>query len=297
STLVGDATRLRQVLTNLLGNAIKFTESGQVTLAVRRADGAEAAVADAHDTPCVTLELSVTDTGVGISNGQLSELFQAFSQADSSTTRKFGGTGLGLAISKRLAEMLGGDVTVTSEVGKGSTFRVTAATGPLEDVEMIDAQVCVNRDVATPQEKPLPGTPLQELDCRVLLAEDGLDNQRLIAFVLKKAGAQVAVAENGQIACEKAMQASGAGEPFDVILMDMQMPVMDGYDATGKLRETGYVGPIIALTAHAMSTDRDKCLNAGCDDYLAKPIDREKLIATVAQYASRRKLHHRSDVR
>ena len=128
----------------------------------------------------------------------------------------------------------------------------------------------------------------KKLDGRVLLAEDGPDNQRLISFVLRKAGARVTVAENGRVACEKALQAVGAGEPFDLILMDMQMPVLDGHGATRQLRDAGYEGPIVALTAHAMQGDREKCLQAGCDDFFTKPIERDRLVALVAEYCSPR---------
>ena len=191
-----------------------------------------------------------------------------------------------------LAEKLGGDIVVTGTLGEGSRLIVTVGTGPLDGVTFLD----------NPTEAQLPADSAKKtaaakakLDCRVLLAEDGPDNQRLISFLLKKAGAEVTVAENGQIAHDLALAARDEGTPFDVILMDMQMPVMDGYDATGKLREAGYTGPIIALTAHAMSTDRDRCLAAGCDDYMTKPVDHRKLVSLVAEYASRQKLHKAGD--
>ena len=184
-----------------------------------------------------------------------------------------------MAISKRLAENLGGDITVQSTPGEGTTFTVTVATGPLDGVKLLDnaTEAQISTD---PDNQPAAGKA--QLDCRVLLAEDGPDNQRLISFVLKKTGADVIVRENGKLALDTALAARDERNPFDVILMDMQMPVMDGYDATAKLRQAGYTGPIIALTAHAMSTDRNRCLDAGCDDYLTKPIDRKKLISTVA---------------
>ncbi len=189
-----------------------------------------------------------------------------------------------MTISKRLAEKLGGDITVQSTPGEGSSFTVTVATGPLDGIKLL-ANPTEARLPTESDEKPAASRA--KLDCRVLLAEDGPDNQRLIAFLLKKAGAEVALADNGQIAYDLAVAAQNEGTPFDVILMDMQMPVMDGYDATGRLRKAGYTRPIIALTAHAMSTDRDKCLHAGCDDYMAKPVDHKKLISLVAEYASR----------
>jgi len=270
-----DPNRLRQILINIVGNAIKFTEVGSVRLDLKL-------TSNPGQDP--QMQFTVTDTGIGLTDKQIVNLFQPFVQADTSTTRKFGGTGLGLTISKRMAELLGGDIVVTSTIGLGSTFCVTVGTGPLEDVRMIDATS--DDDLGDDADSKVASTETAKLDCRVLLAEDGPDNQRLISYVLKKAGAEVMVAENGQIAYDEVMGAVAAGRPFDVVLMDMQMPVLDGYAATRKLRDDGYTGPIIALTAHAMASDRQKCLDAGCDNYTTKPIDRQALVGLVAQYAA-----------
>ena len=278
-SIQSDPTRLRQILINLAGNAVKFTEVGKVRLVARLLDAQ-------CDHP--KMQFDVVDSGIGMNQEQIAGLFKPFQQADASTTRKHGGTGLGLSISKRLANMLGGDITVKSTFGKGSTFSVTIGTGSLEDVELLDNPT--EAEISADSAKK-PAAAKTKLDCRVLLAEDGPDNQRLIAFLLKKAGAEVVVAQNGQIAHDLALAARDEGNPFDVILMDMQMPVMDGYQATGKLRQAGYAGPIIALTAHAMSTDRKKCLEAGCTDYTTKPVERKKLISMVAQYAHREEPH------
>ncbi len=281
-TIQSDPTRLRQILINLLSNAVKFTETGHVDLITRlakRPDGRPA------------LEFDVVDTGLGMTTEQAARLFKPFSQADASTTRQFGGTGLGLSISKRLAEILGGEVgLVETRLGVGSRFRLTVATGPLDGVRILERPDEVHRI------KPVdPGETAAEvgrLECRILLAEDGPDNQRLIAHVLKKAGAKVTVVENGKLAVEAALAATcrtregDSAPPFDLILMDMQMPVMDGYTATASLRERGYAGPIVALTAHAMDNERQKCLDAGCDDYATKPIDRQKLIETIRHSVS-----------
>ncbi|NQT37836.1 MAG: response regulator, partial [Planctomycetes bacterium] len=279
-TIRTDPVRLKQVLINLIGNAVKFTEHGGVRINVRCVQQLGTAP---PEKPGAVMQFVVTDTGIGMTEGQMGRVFQPFTQADTGHTRRFGGTGLGLAISKHLAVMLGGDIQVESEPDKGSTFTLTIDPGPMDGVPMLDAPPETSA-------KEEPTAPLQAIRGRVLLAEDGPDNQRVIAFLLEKAGAEVAVAENGQIAHDLALAARAEGNPFDVILMDMQMPVMDGYAATGKLREAGYTGPIIALTAHAMSTDRDRCLAAGCDDYLTKPIDRKALISTVAEYASAKEL-------
>ncbi|MFQ5461940.1 MAG: response regulator [Phycisphaerae bacterium] len=272
-TIQCDPTRLRQILINLTGNAIKFTEQGCVRLVTE--------LVERNGEP--HLQFDVVDTGVGLTEAQMGKLFNAFGQADTSTTRKFGGTGLGLAISKRFAELLGGDITVAAtEVGVGSTFRVTVATGSLSGVKMLDdpMSATVLTDDATAGSRAIPSN----LDgLRILLAEDGPDNQRLISFVLKKAGADVTVVENGKLALDAALAARDDGKPFDVILMDMQMPVMDGYEATGCLRLQGYHRPIIALTAHAMAGDREKCIRAGCDDYASKPIDRAVLLKQIGK--------------
>ncbi|MFH1265981.1 MAG: ATP-binding protein, partial [Planctomycetota bacterium] len=291
-TIVTDPTRLQQILINVVGNAIKFTETGGVRIVMSLADG---------DGGEPKLRFDVIDTGIGIPKEQIDEVFEAFSQADGSVTRQYGGTGLGLAISRQLARKLGGDVTAASEPGKGSTFTVTVATGPLREVPLVEYAT----EAALGSEEPnaRAAKDERELRCRVLLAEDIPDNQRLIAAVLREAGAEVAIAQDGQRAVEKALAAqpgrgriySDPAEPFDVILMDMQMPILDGYEATRRLREQGYAGPIIALTAHAMRGDRRKCLDAGCDDYLTKPIRPEKLVATVARWASRLEEDHRVD--
>jgi signal transduction histidine kinase/ActR/RegA family two-component response regulator len=273
-----DPIRLRQVLINIVGNAIKFTETGGIRLVVRCRDDGDSALG---------VQFEVFDTGIGMTEEQIARLFQSFSQADSSTTRRFGGTGLGLALSRRLTEMLGGTIAVRSRVGLGSAFLVTIAArrmerrGAFRDDQVRNgprAQAATRSDV----EAALAG-------CRVLLAEDGTDNQRLIAQLLEMAGAHVAVAENGRVAVDLAQRALDHGEPFDVLLMDMQMPVVDGYEATALLRAAGYELPIVALTAHVMAADRQKCLDAGCDDYATKPIDRKTLIAVVRKHVGGRR--------
>ncbi len=274
-----DPTRLRQILINLVGNAIKFTETGGVRLV------ASFQPADEDTQRPARMRFDVIDTGIGLTAEQQARLFQPFSQADTSVTRKYGGTGLGLAISQRLARALGGDLTVRSTVGKGSTFSVTVGAGPLDGVRIIErpslGDFLSGHEDDTAQTVRSSDKPLKGL--RILLAEDGPDNQRLITFILKKAGALVCVAENGQIGLDKALAARDEKRPFDVILMDMQMPVMDGYTATSKLRAAGYEGTIIALTAHAMASDRQKCIDAGCDEFATKPIDRKKLIDLITQ--------------
>ena len=271
-----DPTRIRQILINLVGNAIKFTETGSVRIIVRL-------VQSPDNGPW--MQFDIVDTGIGITSEQLARLFQPFTQADASTSKKFGGTGLGLTISKRLAEILGGSISVTSTPGKGSTFTVTVETGSLEGVRMVDAPA--NAVLETEPDSATHAAPAANLNCRLLLAEDGPDNQRLISLILKKAGANVTLAENGQIAHDKAMAAMASGELFDVILMDMQMPVLDGYSATRMLREAGYPGPIVALTANAMAGDEEDCRQAGCDGYATKPIDRAKLFSVLTQFIGR----------
>lgn len=276
ATIETDVTRLRQILINLLGNAIKFTEIGDVCIRLRCSTTSEGRP---------MLECRIIDTGIGMTAETRARLFQPFSQADVSTTRHYGGTGLGLAISQRLARMLGGEIRVESEPGQGSAFILLIDPGSLADVPM-----------RVPSSEALADSPPQpaarkaaaiSLPYRILLAEDGPDNQRLIAFHLRKAGAAVTVVDNGETAVEQALAAQRNGTPFHVILMDMQMPVLDGYGATRQLRAANYSQPIIALTAHAMTGDLEKCLAAGCDDYATKPIERDLLLQVVARHAAR----------
>jgi CheY-like chemotaxis protein len=222
----------------------------------------------------ITVELAVVDTGIGMTKEQVERLFMPFSQADNSMSRRFGGTGLGLTISQRLANMLGGAITVETSPGEGSTFKLifTAGLPPTMPLPTNAAPRLPSK--AAGEEFP-PGL-------RILLAEDGPDNQRLIAHILRKAGAEVVIADNGQAAVAAIDTAIDEAQPFDVILMDMQMPIMDGYAATQLLRCRGYEGVIIALTAHAMAGDRERCLNAGCSRYATKPIQRKQLLELIS---------------
>ncbi|MFH1746167.1 MAG: response regulator [Planctomycetota bacterium] len=274
-TIRTDPLRLRQILINVVSNAVKFTERGAVKLITRLDNGPNEAL----------LQFDVVDSGIGMTARQVERLFKPFTQADSSTTRKHGGTGLGLTICKRLATLLAGDVTVVdSQKGAGTRVRITISTGPLDDVRMLADPLAAT--IITPDNALVEavGEIPRDLSGRILLAEDGPDNQRLITHLLKKWGAEVTVVENGRRAVETALAAHDEGVPFDVILMDMQMPEMDGYEATRTLRSQDYPGPIIALTAHAMSHDREKCQMAGCDDYITKPIERIGLFETIRRW-------------
>ncbi len=267
ASIQSDPTRLRQILMNLVGNAIKFTSAGEVRVSMRLEHGPRAEQ--------LLLRFDVTDTGIGMSSAEQAAVFQPFAQADSSTTRLYGGSGLGLAISKRLAEMLDGNISLESTPGQGSTFTLRINPGDLHAVPLVrcdcDGRFVPSRDVTPRCAVPLGG--------RVLLVEDGRDNRRLIGLQLKEAGAEVVFAENGR----EALQAMET-QSFDVVLMDMQMPVMDGYSATSELRRRGSKLPIIALTAHALVGDRDKCLQCGCSDFLSKPVEEQRLLSTLRRY-------------
>jgi CheY-like chemotaxis protein len=265
-----DLVRARQILINLIGNAIKFTPAGTVKLVLRL---------DEHElSDHRYLCFDVIDTGIGIPADKQQQIFEPFSQVDGSSTRRYGGTGLGLTISKRLALLLGGDIHVQSELGKGSTFTLQLYAGELRRAALrrYSGEEC---QITLPSSPPSPPEPVK-LSARILVVEDVELNQRLLAAVLRRAGATVDLVEDGQQGVAFALEEARRGAPHDLVLMDMQMPVMDGYEAARALRAAGYTRPIIALTAHAMSTDRDKCLAAGCTDYETKPIQRERLLAT-----------------
>lgn len=249
--IVTDPTRLKQILVNLIGNALKFTDKGGVRLRIHSSKG--------------ELQFFVEDTGVGIDMAHKDKLFKPFSQADNSTTRVFGGTGLGLALSSKLADLLGGSIKlVTSKIGVGSVFLFS-----MKNLHEISAEPTVAKSSTEVPEQRLKGF-------KILMCEDSPDIQKLLRLVLRKEGVDFDLASNGQEGFEKAI----AGE-HDIVLMDIQMPILDGYLATKKLREAGYKKPIVALTAHAMSDEKERCFAVGCNEYLSKPIDREKLINTI----------------
>jgi PAS domain S-box-containing protein len=257
-----DPTRLRQILMNLVGNASKFTEAGSITVAVR-VEGER-------------LIIDIDDTGPGMTQEQAANLFAAFSQADTTVTRKHGGTGLGLTICRRLGDLLGGKVSLfRTAPGEGSCFRLELPITPVPGATLVSGFDAVTCDRSTPT------SAATRLHGRILLAEDGVDNQRLIAFHLRKAGATVEIAENGRRALD---MLSAPDAAFDLLLTDMQMPEMDGYSLARTLRARGSQMPIVALTAHAMAEDRRKCTEAGCDDYASKPIDKALLLATCAKW-------------
>jgi len=259
SMVMGDPVRLRQVLVNLVSNAIKFTKVGSVR------------VAASYEPKSQELEILVSDTGIGLSTDEVDRLFQPFTQADSSTTRRFGGTGLGLSISSLLAESLGGRLSVRSVPGKGSEFSLA--------VPLASTSASPQRSEHARPTSVDGGTGRPSLKGkRVLLVDDGRDNQRLIGLHLQRAGLDVTSAENGREAIEQIESSEHEASGFDLVLMDMQMPEMDGYTATRTLRASGCALPIVALTANAMSGDRETCLAAGCDDYLSKPVDPVALI-------------------
>ncbi len=267
-----DVKRFKQILINLVGNAVKFTEKGQVEVV-------------AHcDTQSRQLKVVVEDTGIGISDENLRELFQPFSQADTSVSRKFGGTGLGLAISKRLAEMLGGSINVRSTEGEGSTFTLSIPIDEAVDDELDYGGVRSDAK-GTSEQYANPDLPDDfRLDCRVLVVDDRRDIRFLSSRILTQAGALVNECEDGIVALKHVAQSLSQNNWPDVILLDMQMPNLDGYSTAKALREHGYAGPIIALTADAMQSDKKKCISAGCDDYLSKPINKTALLLKVAAW-------------
>ena len=256
-----DPARIRQVVLNLLSNAVKFTEQG----------GVEVALA-CHGT---TYTVEVTDSGIGIEPSKVESMFDPFTQADASITRRFGGTGLGLAISRRLARALGGDLQATSQPGVGTTMLFTFGTGPLEGVRLLDAtQLAQSASAAAGPRRTRWKIP----SARVLVVDDGPENRELLSLVLAENGLWVEEAENGQVALDKL--ASGS---WDLVLMDMQMPVLDGHAATRELRRRGLQVPVVALTAHAMKGFEEEVLAAGCTAYLTKPVDIDALLQQVAQ--------------
>ena len=259
-----DATRLRQVALNLLGNALKFTRTGRIIVTVR--------VARIQDNRC-ELHVSVTDTGIGIPANRVGTLFEAFSQVDSSTTRKYGGTGLGLAISKRLVELMGGRIWVESKENVGSTFHFTISADIAEPAP----------ELPSPKARPVAR---EAAKLSILLAEDNAVNRRVAELMLKKLGYEVEMAKTGREAWEKVR-----AKAYDVVLMDLQMPEMDGIEATRRIREEGHrvTQPyVVALTANVMQEDRDLCTQAGMDDFVAKPMQLAELRAALERAVAAR---------
>lgn len=262
-TVAGDPLRLRQIVTNLVSNAIKFTERGWVRVT-------QSAVVQQNGRAFVSLE--VADTGAGIPQDKLALIFDKFTQADSSITRKYGGTGLGLAITRKLVELHGGTIRVESEVGRGSTFTVEI---PFQVLQSESLEPAAKKEASISLSEPT--------GAHLLLVEDNAVNQRVVLAMLKKKGYAIDIANNGQEALEVL---ESAARPYDLVLMDVQMPILDGLEATRAIRRDGRWAalPIVAMTAHAMTGDKERCLKAGMDAYLSKPLQAATLIGTIEQY-------------
>lgn len=293
SQIISDPTRMKQALLNLVGNAIKFTSHGSVR------------VIASCDQKAETISFRIEDDGIGISEQQVEKLFSPFSQADNSMTRRFGGTGLGLYITRSITERLGGRLTLDSAPNVGSVFTLTLPMGEVSNttwayLERRETSFATPQHsshkpstIAIPQQQPLPNAASAQsptssqnqvaLKGRILLVEDGVDNQRLISLILRKAGATVEIAENGEVGLRMALEAWKNNTPYELILMDMQMPVMDGYTASNELRNQNYPFQIVALTAHALKGEQQQCIDAGCDACLTKPINKPVFLADVSQ--------------
>ncbi len=264
--IASDRLRLRQILVNLLDNAIKFTEHGAVRLTVQLIDQPDSDP---------SLQFVVADTGIGVTSAELARLFEPFYRAGSAAVDRPAGTGLGLAICERLARRLGGDIDVQSTPGSGSIFTLSIPAGPLDEHGGSRQRADSSRT------SPLTSapTPSPRLDARILVTDDNEANQQLIGIRLIRAGAEVVTALNGQEALDRVRESIEEDRPFDVLIMDMQMPVLDGYEVVRRLRAGGFTTPIIAVTAYAMSDDREECLRLGCDDFISKPIEWDRFFA------------------
>jgi signal transduction histidine kinase len=277
--ILSDPSRLKQILVNLVSNGIKFTNQGEVRIGVRL-------IADESSDAAPKLEITVRDTGCGIAPHKLRILFEAYRPSEAWTARQFGGTGLGLPVSRQLARRLGGDITAHSVEGEGTCLVVSVDTGPLDGVPPQDTFPLHGRAPRRTESGPAPSCS----GAFILLAEDGPDNQRLIAHILRKAGASLEIADNGLEAVELALEATKDNRPHDLVLMDMQMPEQDGFQAARALRDHGYTQPIIALSTAAASGGRQKCLDAGCNDFATKPIDRGTLLGILHKWLPRESL-------
>ena len=265
--LLLDATRLHQILLNLVGNAIKFTEEGHVEIHAQFLGG---------ESPL--LRCQVIDTGIGMSEEEQREIFEPFRQSDMSGTRQHEGTGLGLTISSRIAEQLGGSIDVESTLGEGSKFTVEVPT------EVRTASASQEPAAGSGDEEPFE----QDLRAHILVVDDNDEIRHLVRQILESAGATVTTVSRAAKALDEVRQANGDDPPFDLVLMDMQMPDMDGYDATRRLRELGFERPIVALTAAAMSGDEQRCFEAGCTGYLTKPIEPPTFTSKLAEFIDER---------